>query len=66
MDRVEDVDYKENDESARIVSELVDDIRDVVIDYQVSRDPNSSSGSLHSGNWSRRRTSKLYMIRISN
>ena len=38
MDRVETVGYTKNDEDVQIVSELVDDIRDAVIDYQVSDD----------------------------
>ena len=32
--------YAENDEDVQIVSELVDDIRDAIIDFQVSGDPN--------------------------
>ena len=32
--------YTENDEDVQIVSELVDDIRDAIIDYRVSGDPN--------------------------
>ena len=39
LGRVEAADYAENDEDVRIVSELMDDIRDVVTDYQVSSDP---------------------------
>ena len=30
--------YTENDEDVQIVSELMDDIRDAVVDYQVSGD----------------------------
>ena len=39
MDRVEAVGYTKNDEDIQLVSELVDDIRDAVIDYQVGGDP---------------------------
>ena len=37
--RVEAAGYKENDEDAQIVSELMDDIRDAVTNYQVGGDP---------------------------
>ena len=38
MGRVEAVGYEENDRDAQIVSELMDNIRDAVTDYQVSGD----------------------------
>ena len=39
LDRVKASGYKENDEDVQIVSELMDDVRDAVTDYQVSDDP---------------------------
>jgi len=39
LGRAEAVDYVENDEDVQIVSELVEDIRDAVINYWVSEDP---------------------------
>lgn len=39
IDRVTAVGYTESDEDAKIVSELTDDIRDALIDYQVSGNP---------------------------
>ena len=56
----------ENDEDVQIVSELMDDIRDTVTDYQVSSDLRPFLSSPHSVNRSRWRTSRLYMIRILN
>ena len=38
LDRVKVVGYTENNEDIQIVSELMDDIRDAVVDYQVSGD----------------------------
>ena len=40
MGRVEAVEYMGNEEDIRAVSDLVDEIRDAAIDYQVSGDPN--------------------------
>jgi len=40
------VGYTENDEDVQTVSELMDDIRDTVIDYQVCGIPNSFYGLL--------------------
>ena len=39
LGRVEAAGYTENDVDIQTVSELVDDIRDAVTDYQVSGDP---------------------------
>jgi len=39
LDHIEAVEYKENDKDVQIVSELMDDVRDAVTDYQVSSDP---------------------------
>ena len=39
LSRVEAPGYTENDEDVQIVSEFMDDIRDAVIDYQVSGNP---------------------------
>lgn len=38
MGRVEAVDYVGNEKDVRVVSDLVDDLRDAVMDYQVSGD----------------------------
>ena len=40
--------YVENDKDAQIVSELMDDIRDAVTDYQVSCQPDGVYLSSHS------------------
>ena len=39
MGRVEAVDYAGNEEDAQVVSDLMDKIRDVLTDYQVSVEP---------------------------
>ena len=36
LGRVKAIDYEESDEDGQVVSELMDDIRDTVTDYQVS------------------------------
>ena len=46
MGRVEAVEYMGNEEDVRAVSDLVDEIRDAAIDYQVSGDPNQLLQSL--------------------
>lgn len=66
LSRVEDVGYTEDDEDVQIVSELMDNIRDVVIDYQVSCDPKPFLRSPLFRQWSRRRTNRQYTSRISN
>ena len=67
LGRVEAADYAENDEDVRIVSELMDDIRDVVTDYQVSSDPEQFLRALSlKKNLSRRRINGPYTNRISN
>ena len=63
-DSVEAVGYAGNDKNVRILSELADDIRDAVVDYQVRDDPVSFPWPSQSRNWSRWRTSRPYMIRI--
>ena len=65
LDRIEAVGYVENDKDVQIVSELVDDIRDVVTDYQVSSDPKQFPHPPFKQNWFRWRANRPYMIRIS-
>ena len=67
LGRVEAAGYTENDVDVQIVSELVDDIRDAVTDYQVSGDPKQFIRALSlRQNWSRRSTNRPYTTRISN
>ena len=63
-DRVEAADYAGNNKSVQTVSELADDIRDAIVDYQVRDDHVSFPRPSHSGNWSRWRTSRPYIIKI--
>ena len=65
LGRVEAVGYTESDEDVQIVSELMDDIRDTVTDYQVSSNLKPFLQS-HLGDRSRRHNSRPYTIRISN
>jgi len=61
------VGYVENDKDVQIVSELMEEIRDAVTVYQVGNNPKLClfASSLMK-NWSRWRTNRLYIIRVSN
>ena len=65
-DRIQAADYAGDDKDFRIVSELMDDIRDTVTDYQVREDITPFLRPSHSGHRSRWRTSRPYTIRIFN
>ena len=64
--RVEAAGYVANNGDAQIVSELVDEIRDAVTDYQVRDNPKLFTPPTHPDNLSRWCTSRPYMIRIFN
>jgi len=66
LNRVDAAGHTENDEDVQIVSELMDDIRDAVTDFQVGCDPKSILRVLHPGNRSRRRANTSYMRKFSN
>jgi hypothetical protein len=64
LGRIEAADYTGNDEDVQIVSELMDDVRDAVADYQVSCDPKPLLSAPHLGNRFRWRTIRSHMMRI--
>ena len=66
LDRIQAAGYMGDDKDIQIVSELMDDIRDVVTDYQVREDLTPFPRPSHSGSRSRWRTSRPYTIRIFN
>ena len=65
LGHIEAAGYMENDKDVQIVSELIDDVRDAVTDYQVSGDPEVLYVRSFKQNWSRWEPNRLYMIRVS-
>jgi len=67
LSHTEAVGYIENDKDVQTVSELMDEIRDAVADYQVSSNLRQHlCASSFKQNWSRWKTNRPCMIKISN
>ena len=66
LDHIEAVGYVENEKDVQTVSDLMDEIRDAVTDYQVSGDARLFPHSSLKKNWSRRKPNRPYITRTSN